>query len=513
MTLSQNGIRGDMAIPASSMPPTATSIAAPVIVWFRDDLRISDNPALNEAVETGRPIICLYTRDEESSGLRPLGAAARWWLAGSLRALSKAIADRGNVLLLRTGKAADIVPALARLVGADAVHWNRRYDAGGIAADDAVTKALSARNVKARTFQANLLYEPRNVRTVSGRPYTVFTPFWRQARSLEMPRAPLPAPAKITPAPQSNGLIGDNLDNWRLEPTKPDWAGGLRKSWTPGEAGARARTEQFLTNGLPGYATLRDRPDLRHTSRLSPHLRFGEISPFQLWHAARLSITSPRGDRRPDAADLEKFLSELGWREFSHHLLHHNPRLHSDNYQRQFDHFPWKDDSAALTAWQTGSTGYPIVDAGMRELWTTGWMHNRVRMLVASFLVKHLLVDWRIGEAWFWDTLVDADIANNPSGWQWVAGSGADAAPYFRIFNPVMQGETHDPDGDYVRRWVPELAEMPREFIHEPWRAPAMTLRIAGISIGKNYPEPAVDHRAARDRALAAFAALNPAVS
>jgi deoxyribodipyrimidine photo-lyase len=328
-----------------------------------------------------------------------------------------------------------------------------------------------------------------------------------------MPRAPLPAPARITTNPQSNGLISDTLDNWRLEPVKPDWAGGLRKSWTPGEAGARARTDKFLTEGLPGYANLRDRPDLSHTSRLSPHLRFGEISPFQLWHAARLSITSPRGDKRPDVTDLEKFLTELGWREFSYHMLHHNPNLHTRNYQPQFDRFPWKEDSATLTAWQIGATGYPIVDAGMRQLWTTGWMHNRVRMLVASFLVKHLLIDWRIGEAWFWDTLVDADVANNPSGWQWVAGSGADAAPYFRIFNPVMQGETYDPEGDYVRRWVPELARMPREFVHEPWRAPAMTLQRAEISIGKNYPEPAVDHRAARDRALAAFAALKPAVA
>lgn len=506
-----------MVPPASSVPSAAPSIAAPVIVWFRDDLRISDNPALNEATETGRPILCVYVLDEESPGIRPLGGAARWWLAGSLRALTQLITSRGGSLILRRGKAGDIIPLLARQIGASAVYWNRRYHAAGIATDDAVAKALATRNIAARTFQASLLYEPRDVRDMSGAPYLMFAPFWRQAHSLDLPRPPLRAPARIPAAPQVSGLATEKLENWKLEPRNPqpgkqDWAEGMRETWNPGEGGARARAEEFLTFGLPGYAKLRDRPDLPNTSRLSPHLRFGEISPFQLWHAARLSIISPRGVR-PDAVDLDKFLSELGWREFSYHLLHHNPTLDTRNFHPQFDRFPWKEDSAALKGWQTGHTGYPVIDAGLRELWTTGWMHNRVRMLVASFLVKHMLVDWRVGEAWFWDTLVDADIASNPYNWQWVAGSGADAAPYFRISNPVLQGEAYDPMGDYVRRWVPELAAMPKEFIHEPWRAPATTLRTAGVTIGTTYPAPAVEHRAARDRALAAFAAVNPAMA
>ena len=488
----------------TATPQPEVSISAPLLVWFRDDLRISDNPALNEAAETGRTLLCIYVLDQESPDIRPLGGAAKWWLANSLRALAQSIASRGGTLILRQGKALDIIPLIARQIGASAVHWNRRYDAAGIAIDDAVTKALATRAIPVRTFQASLLFEPSSIRTSTGTPYAVFTPFWRQARSLDLPRQPLPAPSRIASAPQASGLVSEKVENWKLEPLRLDWPTGLRKTWTPGEAGARARAEEFFTFGLPGYAKLRDRPDLPNTSRLSPHIRFGEISPFQLWHAARNAIVAPAGTR-PDAHDLEKFLAEIGWREFSHHLLHHHPGLGSRNFQPQFDRFPWKNDSIALQLWQTGKTGYPIIDAGMRELWKTGWMHNRVRMLVASFLVKHMLVDWRVGEAWFWDTLVDADIANNPSGWQWVAGSGADAAPYFRIFNPVMQGETHDPAGDYVRRWVPELAQMPREFIHEPWRAPPITLRVDNVVIGKTYPEPMIDHRVARERALAAF--------
>jgi len=492
--------------------PAGISIAAPIIVWFRDDLRISDNPALSEAIESGRTLLCVYVLDEESDGIRPLGGAARWWLAGSLRALMQSIAGRGGSLILRRGKAIDIIPSLARQVGATAVHWNRRYDAAGAAIDDAVTAALASRNVAARTFQASLLYEPLSIRTSAGTPYSMFTPFWRQARSLDLPRQPLPPPARISNAPQANGLVSEKLEHWKLEQAKPDWMAGLGEIWKPGEAGARVRADAFFASGLPGYAKLRDRPDLPNTSRLSPHLRFGEISPFQLWHAARLAVSAPRGTR-PDALDLEKFLAEVGWREFSYHLLHHYPNLGSQNFQRQFDRFPWRSDSKALKLWQTGQTGYPIVDAGMRQLWATGWIHNRVRMLVASFLVKHMLLDWRAGEAWFWDTLVDADLANNASGWQWVAGSGADAAPYFRIFNPVMQGETYDPQGGYVRRWVPELAQMPKEFIQEPWRAPAMTLRGAGVTIGTTYPEPMIDHRAARERALAAFKTIVPMAS
>jgi deoxyribodipyrimidine photo-lyase len=299
-------------------------------------------------------------------------------------------------------------------------------------------------------------------------------------------------------------VTSERLDDWQLEPTKPDWAGGLRATWTPGEAGTRTRLKHFLQKRIAGYASRRDRPDDEATSRLSPHLRFGEISPFQVWHAAQFVAEKDQRVRR----DIEKFLSELGWREFSYHLLHGFPDLASRNLQDRFDTFPWASNASALRAWQRGLTGYPIVDAGMRQLWQTGWMHNRVRMVVASFLIKHLLINWTEGERWFWDTLVDADPANNPASWQWVAGCGADAAPYFRIFNPVLQGEKFDPDGRYVREFVPELAGLPNAVLHKPWTAPPMMLREAGITLGTTYPEPLVDHAQARQRALAAFARL-----
>jgi len=466
---------------------------APVIVWFRDDLRLADHPALAAAARAGAPLLCLYILDEDSA--RPLGGAARWWLAGSLRALDQELQNKGNRLVLRRAAATRIVPALAAEIGARLVHWNRRYDAEGIAADDRVAAALKKNGVTVETHHANLLVEP------SGKPPKVFTPFWRRLCAGEPPRSPLSAPARLAAAPE---VASERLDDWQLEPTKPDWAGGLRATWTPGEAGARARVKHFLQKRITGYASRRDRPDDEATSRLSPHLRFGEISPFQVWHAAQFVAEKDQRIRR----DMEKFLSELGWREFSYHLLHGFPALASRNLQDRFDAFRWASNASALRAWQRGLTGYPIVDAGMRQLWQTGWMHNRVRMVVASFLVKHLLINWTEGERWFWDTLVDADPANNPASWQWVAGCGADAAPYFRIFNPVLQGEKFDPDGRYVREFVPELARLPDAVVHKPWTAPPLMLREAGITLGKTYPKPVVDHAQARQRALAAFERL-----
>jgi len=462
----------------------------PVIVWFRDDLRLADHPALVAAGHAGAPLLCLYILDEENT--RPLGGAARWWLAGSLRALDRELQTKGNRLVLRRGAAPHILPSLAAKTGARAVHWNRRYDAPGIATDGIVAAALGQSGIVVETHHANLLCEPSN------KPPKVFTPFWRRLRAAAAPRRPLPVPTRLAAAPD---VAGDRLDDWQLEPTKPDWAGGLRATWTPGEASARARLEQFLNEQLVGYASRRDRPGDEATSRLSPHLRFGEISPFQVWHAAQF-VAAQEGRVRPD---MEKFLSELGWREFSYHLLRGFPDLAARNLQDRFDALPWRDDSAALRAWQRGLTGYPIVDAGMRQLWRTGWMHNRARMVVASFLVKHLLINWTEGERWFWDTLVDADPANNPASWQWVAGCGADAAPYFRIFNPVLQGETFDPDGRYVRAFVPELSRLPNAVLHKPWTAPPLMLREAGVTLGMTYPNPLVDHTAARKRALAAF--------
>ncbi|MEW6449675.1 MAG: deoxyribodipyrimidine photo-lyase [Pseudomonadota bacterium] len=452
----------------------------PALVWFRDDLRLADHPALSEAVKSGQPVICLYILDETTPGIRPLGGAAKWWLAGSLRALSDAIEKRGATLTLRHGAAKSVIADVVRETGAGAIYWNRRYD-GGAKADTAVEESLVKQGIAVRTFQAALLHEPPLLGK-SGKPLQVFTPFWRALQETGTPRAPLAAPKKIA---GFRGVTSDKLESWHLEPIKPNWASGMCAFWAPGEVGARNRLSEFLDDELAGYATQRDRPDIPGTSRLSPHLRFGEISPFQVWHAAKMVADSTPARVR----DVEKFLSEIGWREFCYHLLCQHPDLAAKNIDKRFDKFPWRADRKAIKAWQKGETGYPIVDAGMRQLWQTGWMHNRVRMVVASFLVKHLLIDWREGEQWFWDTLVDADPANNPASWQWVAGCGADAAPYFRVFNPTIQSEKFDPKGDYVRKFVPEFAD-------------------AGTLFAKSYPKPIVDHKAARERALKAFASL-----
>jgi deoxyribodipyrimidine photo-lyase len=357
---------------------------------------------------------------------------------------------------------------------------------------------LKELNVDFTELAGDLLAEPSRIRGSSGGGMRVFTPFWKRVQALGDPAKPLPAPKQLVAGPK---VASDRIDDWKLEPTAPDWAFGLRRMWKPGEAGATSRLKEFLDEKALGYAAQRDRPDRDVTSHLSPHLRFGEISPRQIWYAARFVAA-----RTPKiGSDVEKFLSELGWREFYRHLLFDHPDMHRKNLQSSFDAFPWVSDAKALRAWQKGLTGYPIVDAGMRELWRTGVMHNRVRMVVASFLVKHLLIDWRAGEAWFWDTLVDADPANNPANWQWVAGSGADAAPYFRIFNPILQGEKFDPQGDYVRRWVSEIAKLPNTLIHKPWMATPLELADAGITLGKTYPPPIVDHKLARERALKAY--------
>ncbi len=471
--------------------------AAPTIVWFRDDLRIADNAALTAATKHDAPLICVFVLDEESAQFRAHGGASRWWLAQSLRALDRDLRKLKQQLILRRGAAADVIPNLAHEANARHVYWNRRYDQPGIAADDAVIAKLKVHGVSGGTFPGNLLVEPHRIQTKDGGPLRVFTPFWKRILSMGEPLRPRPAPKSLPPAPDA--IASDALRDWQLEPSNPDWAGGLRETWTPGEAAARERLADFLDE-IKGYSDDRDRPDKPCTSRLSPHLRFGEISPAQIFHAARFA-----SEKGASSSDVEKFLSELGWREFSYHLLHRYPDLAMQNLQRRFDEFPWRSDASSLKAWQRGLTGYPIVDAGMRELWHTGWMHNRVRMVVASFLIKHLLIDWRLGEQWFWDTLIDADPANNTASWQWVAGSGADAAPYFRIFNPVLQGEKFDPHGDYVRRWVPEIADLPNNFIHKPWVASETTLSDAKIILGKTYPQPIVDHDMARRRALAAF--------
>jgi len=473
----------------------------PAIVWYRDDLRVSDHPALQAASTAPASVVCIYVLDDEAPGLRPLGGAARWWLAQSLRALQSSLRERGAGLVLRRGPAPKVIAALAREVDAASVYWNEIAQSPHRAVADQVAAALGEIGVAAQRFPGDLLAAPSQIRNKENRGLRVFTPFWRRVQALGDPPKPLPAPKKLNGVPN---LASDKLEDWGLEPTAPDWAGGLRESWQPGEASAQANLETFLTEAIAGYSGNRDRPDRDGTSSLSPHLRFGEISPRQVWHAARFAAAEhPRL-----SADIDKFLSELGWREFCRHLLFEVPDLATRNLQPAFNGFPWKSDAKALHAWRRGQTGYPIVDAGMRELWHTGVMHNRVRMVVASFLVKHLLIDWRRGEQWFWDTLVDADAGSNPANWQWVAGSGADAAPYFRVFNPILQGEKFDPGGVYVRRWVPELRQLPDSLIHQPWKATPLELASAGVELGKTYPHPIVDHRIGRERALKAYATI-----
>ncbi len=477
------------------------SNSAPALMWFRQDLRLGDNPALSAAVASGRPVVCVYVLDDVSPGEWIMGGASRWWLHQSLTSLVANLAEKGAELILRLGDASEVIIDLADAIGAAEVHWNRCYEPFAVERDRAVKDRLKAAGVKAESHNGALLFEPWEIKTGAGDPYRVFTPFWRACRAQGLPTATLPTPTSI-PASKAQ-IASDALHDWALQPTKPDWAGGIRDAWTVGEASAHGRLTAFLQRHVCGYKTQRNLPGVHGTSRLSPHMHFGEISPRQV--ASRvLDHMAEHGEE----GGANTFLSEIGWREFSHSLLYHNPDFPNENFQAKFDNFPWTSDDTALDAWQRGETGYPIVDAGMRELWTTGWMHNRVRMIVGSFLVKHLLIDWRQGERWFWDTLVDADLANNAAGWQWIAGSGADAAPYFRIFNPMTQGEKFDSDGAYVRRWISELAKLPTKHIHLPWTASATELRDAGVTLGDNYPDPIVDHARARQRALEAFDSL-----
>lgn len=481
------------------MSSSASTSSGPVIVWFRQDLRLSDNPALHQAAESGKPVIPVFILDDETPGKWAWGGASRWWLHHSLEKLAADLEACGVHLVLRKGASDTVIADLVEETGASAVFWNRCYEPFARKRDEAIKSALKDRGVDAASFNGTLLAEPWTVQTKTGDPYKVFTPFWRAEREVIDPADPLPAPKSLKPW---KSIASDDLSDWDLTPTKPDWAKGFSDHWTPGESGARERLEDFLEERLLSYADGRDRPDRNDTSGLSPHLHWGEISPRQIWHATRSASEGKNAD---------KFLSEVGWREFSYNLLYHFPHFPDRNYQDKFDGFPWAGNDSAFEAWTRGQTGYPVVDAGMRQLWQTGWMHNRVRMIAASFLIKDLMIDWRRGQDWFWDTLVDADLANNSASWQWVAGSGADAAPYFRIFNPITQGEKFDPDGTYVKRFVPELAKLPIKYIHAPWTAPESVLAQAGIRLGTTYPEPIVDHSEARDRALAAFKGLKEA--
>jgi deoxyribodipyrimidine photo-lyase len=466
-------------------------MTAPALVWLHRELRLADNPALDAALASGRPVLPVFVLDEAGPGAWAPGGASRWWLHHSLAALAADLSARGGALVIRRGAWAEALPRLVGETGAAEVHaglptepWARR----------AVAEVAAALGVPLHLHLTTLLHHPEGIRTQGGTPFGVFTPFARACHARLAPPPPKPAPARI-PAPAALPA-SDPLEAWRLVAHDPDWAEGLRATWRPGEAGVRARLAAFLAHALHDYDRKRDEPAGATTSLLSPHLHWGEIAPGTVWHAVRAA-----GDGR----GAEKFLDELLWREFAAHLLWHHPDLPEQPLRREFAAMPWRRDPEALRAWQRGRTGLPIVDAGMRQLWHTGWMHNRVRMIVASVLVKHLLLPWQDGQAWFWDTLVDADLASNAASWQWVAGCGADAAPYFRVFNPVLQGRKFDPDGAYVRRWVPELAAIPAPHIHAPWEAGPLALRAA------RYPAPVVDLAAGRQRALTALRTVQAA--
>ena len=478
----------------------------PAIVWFRNDLRLADNRALMAAVKSGAPLVLLYILDDETACQWKQGGASRWWLDKSLAALAHDIERRGARLTLRCGSALSELPRVASETNAAGIYFTRTYEPSAVALEESLKAKFDASGVAFKRYGGALLREPEEMRTKAGDVYKVYTPFARALMSDFIPANALAAPKQLTPVAKTPK--SDTLQSWNLHPRKPDWSSGFSGEWQPGEAGAAKKLAAFLRTALSFYTEDRNRPDKSGTSRLSPHLHFGEITPAQCWHAAHHAAAGLGG-----CADkgLETFIRELIWREFSNTLLFYWPDLPEAPFRKDFAAFPWRQDAPLLRAWQRGQTGYPIVDAGMRELWATGYMHNRVRMIAASFLIKHLLIRWQDGEAWFWDTLVDADLASNSASWQWVAGSGADAAPYFRIFNPVTQGEKFDPEGDYVRRWVPELKDVATEFLHAPWAAPPLTLATAGVKLGATYPHPIVDHAAARARALAAYEAVKAA--
>ena len=512
---------------------------SPTILWFRLDLRLADNAALAAALARGGAVIPVYILDDKDEGRWRPGGASRWWLRHSLAALDAALRQRGSQLILRRGESGAALKTLVRETGAGAVYWNRRYEPASVARDTKIATEFAAAGIETKSFNSALLFEPPAIANKQGRAFQVFTPFWRHCLTQPVPDE-IAVPGGRFPA-RPRWPRSFTFAELGLRPAVP-WNEHWREAWVPGETGARKRLRSFLARHLgkganqllsgrsnpragrpclhtsghskPGLSPLdnydrrRETPGLVGTSLLSPHLHFGEIGPRQIWAAVR--ELSKESGVFPASRGAGRFLTEVGWREFAYHLLYHFPHTPERPLRSDFSRFPWANDAsgAKLLAWQRGRTGYPIVDAGMRQLWATGWMHNRVRMIAASFLVKQLRLAWTHGAAWFWDTLLDADLASNTLGWQWSAGCGADAAPYFRIFNPVLQGRKFDANGDYVRRWVPELAQLPAEFIHQPWKAPEADLARAGVTLDKTYPRPIVDHATARQEALAAWQSM-----
>lgn len=464
------------------------------IVWYRNDLRVEDHAALLEASMAGE-VLLLYIHPSKEEDW-PIGSASKWWLHHSLLALKEQLQNYHAELIIRMGDPLKELLAVIKETGANAVYWNRRYCPSEIAVDTAIKAALTEKGIICKSFRGNVLFEPWTLLNKSGKPFQVFTPFWKACLSSGLPEKPLPTPKKMK-AIHCKSLRVEELN---LLPVIP-WDHKFKIYWVPGSDGAREALQKFIKDGVGEYATSRDFPSKDGVSLLSPHLHFGEITPNMIWYTVVSQEKLP-------TTGTACFLKQLGWREFAHHLLYHFPNTPAQPLRKEFEKFPWKENLEALKAWKKGMTGYPIVDAGMRQLWKTGWMHNRMRMVVGSFLVKDLMISWLEGAKWFWDTLVDADLPNNTLGWQWIGGCGADAAPYFRVFNPVLQGEKFDHSGDFIRQWVPELSRVPDCWIHQPWNAPPMELALAGVVLGKDYPYPIVDHNKARDAALEAFKSI-----
>lgn len=470
-------------------------MSKPTIVWFRQDLRLEDQPAWNAAVERGGAIIPLFVWAPQEEGDWAPGGASRWWLHGSLSSLQSELEAKKFNLILRENSYLAALLDLIKQTEADTVFWNRRYEPHAVKGDAQIQAELQRLGIKVQIFNGSLLFHPWEIFTKQRKPYQVFAPFWKCCGRLGEPEKPLRETRKGISFP--GHLDSVELKHFQLLPTVP-WDEKIKKIWQPGAWAAKRQLKMALQDVIGHYTETRDYPALKGTSQLSPYLHHGDISPRMIWHAVRQYLGDPQ--------EAEAFLRQLGWREFAYYLLYHFPRTPREALRPGFHSFPWQVQATALHAWQKGNTGYPIVDAGMRQLWQTGWMHNRVRMIVGSFLVKDLLIDWQAGAHWFWDTLLDSDLANNTLGWQWVAGCGADAAPYFRVFNPTTQGEKFDQKGDYIRRWIPEISALPNAWIHHPWDAPQEILQNAGVVLGKTYPEPIVNHAEARKKALKAYA-------
>lgn len=479
---------------------------SPVIVWFRLDLRITDNPALDAAGKSGAPVIPLYIWSPVDEGEWQPGSASRFWLHHALESLQRDLGKIGSELILLRGPCLETLQSLIRETGAGGVFWNRCYEPLAIQRDRHIKKTLVSAGTEVHSFNGSLLFEPHQVSNRQGNPYKVYTPFWKHYQALDVQPPLKKTRAKLKkPDKWPESLV---LDEFDLVP-RIKWYTSIADTWDMSARGGEKRITRFIRNSLHDYHENRDYPALDGVSAMSPYLHFGQLSARQIWH--RVMQAEQSAGRISPGRGAQAYLRQLVWREFAGHLLFHFPHSADKPLYDKYRRFPWRKNGKLVQAWQKGETGFPIVDAGMRQLWKTGWMHNRVRMITASFLTKDMLVHWLEGAKWYWDTLVDADLANNTMGWQWVAGSGADAAPYFRIFNPVTQSARFDPEGTYIRQWIPELDRLDRKYIHKPWEAPENMLSAAGIRLGKTYPRPVLDHAKARRQALESYQVIREA--